>query len=146
MALRGRQLVQARHRDAVRAPVARPEGRQLLQRGDEGGLVARRLQQPVGEESGSTDVRERLLVFLKVFTAFGVFLIKSVYGVWNPKTRRGVSPNNSTNTVARGLSNLRATAYSATLHGWLSATAAPREAARGPRPQRSTARAQVASP
>ena len=31
-------------------------------------------------------------------------------------------PNTSTNTVARGLSNLRATTHSAPLHGWLSAT------------------------
>ena len=41
-------------------------------------------------------------------------VFKGVQGVWNPKTRRGVSLNNSTSTMARGSSNLRATAHSAT--------------------------------
>ena len=40
-------------------------------------------------------------------------------GVWNPKAHRRVhrSTNSSTSTVPRGLSNLRATAHSAPLHG-----------------------------
>ena len=50
---------------------------------------------------------------LKVFCAFGT-----------RKLVKGCHPNNSTSTAARGLSNLRATAHSAPLHG-ASATARP---------------------
>ena len=43
---------------------------------------------PVGAESGSTDIRQRLLLFLKVFRAFGVFL-KVFKALGTPKLVEG---------------------------------------------------------
>ena len=46
------------------------------------------VETPVGGESGSTDIRELLLVLLRFLWRSECFY--GVYGVWNPKTRRGV--------------------------------------------------------
>ena len=81
---------------------------------------------PAGEASGNAESRELLLVLLSVLVVLNSSGdVKRVFGPFGTqKLVRGCHPNNSTSTVARGLSNRRATAHSATLHGWLSATGA----------------------
>ena len=88
----------------------------------------RLLREPVGGESGSTDMRELLLVFSIGFRAF-LGCLGGVEGRLGRLDVGGCHPNNSTSTVARGLSHRIATAHSATLHG-ASATWPRRRASR----------------
>ena len=67
---------------------------------------------PVGETSGSTHLRHLLLVFSRLLDG-----LCSVYRRLRCLEPQNCHPNNSTSTVAPGLSKLIATAHSATLHG-----------------------------
>ena len=87
----------------LKSTSTRRRGAQQEECGQDENLWAKKAEAPIGGRfywyvEGFESVLGALVVFK---------------GVWNPKCH----PTNSTSTVARGLSNLRATAHSATLHG-----------------------------